>query len=588
MSRAIRSRFRIVGAFVLMFTMIFAMAVSVKAAGPGRPTDSTITISYPDQETGADFSKEKYAYTTGNKVTIKNTSPIRLKLDITISAIQTKIYPDSKMEQFGIYYYSSKLEVKGGYIYLDSNESTVLTMDFQSFYSGDTLIHIYATKADVTDNGGKNFYQAKKISLEGTQAGVLTTYGNNPATTPRYFEINTASRHFLNIEFTCNDANRTLLMDIYNKSDSEMRYPVLKDFRVDGKSTMKNKMLLDPGTYVIRVLHRGSDGKSATYKFTLTGRDYIPATGVKLTCSDNKRFLDQGIIKKSKTMTFTAQTVPSNSDDKLSDIELKERWLGSQGTVKGSVEGQNKKTFKVVFSASSSSYTAGYCTVQVKTTNGKKSKALEIVAKPGKPTVTKKCFYNRIVFKHTGSKNTVGDMKYTLYIQNGKNWKKKTDNMNQGSYTVKNLKGNKTYKFKIVGRAKRADGGWIQSDPLYVTAKTVRSTKAPVSSVQSSNARVWYNEKWEKWGSGWTWRKYYYTDFTVTINFSKAMPEIKGIYVVTTKDIGGAYNMKGNKTRYSGRLRTSGSMKGKNITLYITPYYKNGVGPTIKKTVYIR
>ena len=192
------------------------------------------------------------------------------------------------------------------------------------------------------------------------------------------------------------------------------------------------------------------------------------------------------------------------------------------------------------------------------------------------------------MFKHTGSKNTVGDMKYTLYIQNGKNWKKKTDNMNQGSYTVKNLKGNKTYKFKIVGRAKRADGGWIQSDPLYVTAKTVRSTKAPVSSVQSSNARVWYNEKWEKWGSGWTWRKYYYTDFTVTINFSKAMPEIKGIYVGTTKDIGGAYNMKGNKTRYSGRLRTSGSMKGKNITLYITPYYKNGVGPTIKKRVYIR
>ena len=57
------------------------------------------------EETGADFSKEKYAYTTGNKVTIKNTSPIRLKLDITISAIQTKIYPDSKMEQFGIYYY---------------------------------------------------------------------------------------------------------------------------------------------------------------------------------------------------------------------------------------------------------------------------------------------------------------------------------------------------------------------------------------------------------------------------------------------------------------------------------------------------
>ena len=110
MSRAIRSKFRIVGAFVLMFTMIFAMAVSVKAAGPGRPTNSTITISYPDQETGADFSKEKYAYTTGNKVTIKNTSPIRLKLDITISAIQTKIYPDSKMEQFGIYYYSSKLE----------------------------------------------------------------------------------------------------------------------------------------------------------------------------------------------------------------------------------------------------------------------------------------------------------------------------------------------------------------------------------------------------------------------------------------------------------------------------------------------
>ena len=79
MSRAIRSKFRIVGAFVLMFTMIFAMAVSVKAAGPGRPTNSTITISYPDQETGADFSKEKYAYTTGNKVTIKNTSPIRLK-----------------------------------------------------------------------------------------------------------------------------------------------------------------------------------------------------------------------------------------------------------------------------------------------------------------------------------------------------------------------------------------------------------------------------------------------------------------------------------------------------------------------------
>ena len=36
MSRAIRSKFRIVGALVLMFTMIFAMAVSVKAAGPGR------------------------------------------------------------------------------------------------------------------------------------------------------------------------------------------------------------------------------------------------------------------------------------------------------------------------------------------------------------------------------------------------------------------------------------------------------------------------------------------------------------------------------------------------------------------------
>lgn len=162
----------------------------------------------------------------------------------------------------------------------------------------------------------------------------------------RYFSFTTKERRQQTI-LLAGERGKTVHASIYRSNDIAMKSPLLTLTSDDAEK--RGSVWLDPGTYVVAVGFRKSPGMYASYCFQLGGRNYIPATGVSLTCNTNKLTIDSGITKKPKKFTFTATTIPANSDDKLSDILVSGNIRSDMYDIKGDVEGKNQATFTITY-----------------------------------------------------------------------------------------------------------------------------------------------------------------------------------------------------------------------------------------------
>ena len=542
---------------ILMFIGLLAWGVPAAAQ-----TKNIICNDY-GKNYSIEFNSEYKKSTT--EVVIKNTTSGKMKLDITVKTVRTKTDPSDKLKQFSWNDFMVSREMSG-YVVMEPGEEQTIKFSFRSDYAGQSSIRVTTSKATVSENGGTTFQSAKKIAVNSEEKGVIRSGDSGGIYQyARYFSFTTKERRQQTIVLA-GERGKTVHASIYRSSDAAMKSPLLTLTSDDAEK--RGSVWLDPGTYVITIGFRKSPGMYASYRFQLGGRNYIPATGVSLTCNTNNLTIDSGIIRNPKTFTFTATTIPANSDDKLSDILVGGNIRSDMYYIKGDVRGKNKATFTITYKGYR--YTAGNNTIKVKTSNGLQSKGFSVFAKAGTPSVYKYFVYpNQIELYGVRGSGASGTYGVNVYLKSGNKWIKQKLQGND-SVIVKKLKPNTRYDFKLTEAAKRADGKWIEGKPLYRSIWTAKNTKPEVKSIKVSNVREDYTWKWMRYTStSGKWYKSYYTRYRVTVTLKKKLPanqkmEIDGHLV------GG----KGN--RYTINLSIGGRKKGKSTTLTLQTYSKNG------------
>ena len=542
---------------ILMFIGLLAWGVPAAAQ-----TKNIICNDY-GKNYSIEFNSEYKKSTT--EVVIKNATSGKMKLDITVKTVRTKTYPSDKLKQFSWNEFMVSREMSG-YIVMEPGEEQTIKFLFRSDYAGQSSIRVTTSKATVSENGGTTFQAAKKIAVNSEEKGVIRSGDSGGIYQyARYFSFTTKERRQQTIVLA-GERGKTVHASIYRSSDAAMKSPLLTLTSDDAEK--RGSVWLNPGTYVIAVGFRKSPGMYASYRFQLGGRNYIPATGVSLTCNTNNLTIDSGITRNPKTFTFTATTIPANSDDKLSDILVGGNIRSDMYYIKGDVRGKNKATFTITYKGYR--YTAGNNTIKVKTSNGLQSKGFSVFAKAGTPSVYKYFVYpNQIELYGVRGSGASGTYGVNVYLKSGNKWIKQKLQSND-SVIVKKLKPNTRYEFKLTEAAKRADGKWIEGKPLYRSIWTPKNTKPEVKSIKVSNVREDYTWKWMRYTStSGKWYKSYYTRYRVTVTLKKKLPanqkmEINGHLV------GG----KGN--RYTINLSIGGRKKGKSIPLTLQTYSKKG------------
>ena len=558
---------------ILMFIGLLAWGVPAAAQ-----TKEIICDDY-----GRNYSIEFNSEYKNSKteVVIKNTTSGKMKLDITVKTVRTKTDPSDKLKQFSWNEFMWSGEMSG-YIVMEPGEEQTIKFLFRSDYAGQSSIRVTTSKATVSENGGTTFQAAKIIAVNGEEKGVIRSGDSGGIYQyARYFSFTTKERRQQTM-LLAGEQGKTVHASIYRNNDIAMKSPLLTLTSDDAEK--RGSVWLDPGTYVVAVGFRKSSGMYASYCFQLGGRNYIPATGVSLTCNTNKLTIDSGITKKPKTFTFTAATIPANSDDKLSDILVSGNIRSDMYDIKGDVEGKNQATFTITYKGYP--YTAGNNTIKVKTSNGLQSKGFSVFAKAGTPSVYKYYVYpNQIELYGVRGSGASGTRGVNVYLKSGNKWIKQKQQSN-GSVIVKKLKPNTRYEFKLTEAAKRADGKWIEGKPLYRSIRTQKNTKPEVKSIKVSNVREDYSWKWIRYSStSGKWYKSYYTRYRVTVTLKKKLPanqkmEIDGHLVA------------GKGNQYTINLSIGGRKKGKNTTLTLQTYSEKGninsYGNILKKKIRLK
>ena len=542
---------------ILMFIGLLAWGVPAAAQ-----TKNIICNDY-GKNYSIEFNSEYKKSTT--EVVIKNATSGKMKLDITVKTVRTKTDPSDKLKQFSWNEFMVSREMSG-YIVMEPGEEQTIKFLFRSDYAGQSSIRVTTSKATVSENGGTTFQAAKKIAVNGEEKGVIRSGDSGGIYQyARYFSFTTKERRQQTIVLA-GERGKTVHASIYRSSDAAMKSPLLTLTSDDAEK--RGSVWLDPGTYVIAVGFRKSPGMYASYRFQLGGRNYIPATGVSLTCNTNNLTIDSGITRNPKTFTFTATTMPANSDDKLSDILVGGNIRSDMYYIKGDVRGKNKATFTITYKGYR--YTAGNNTIKVKTSNGLQSKGFSVFAKAGTPSVYKYFVYpNQIELYGVRGSGASGTYGVSVYLKSGNKWIKQKLQGND-SVIVKKLKPNTRYEFKLTEAAKRADGKWIEGKPLYRSIRTQKNTKPEVKSIKVSNVREDYSWKRIRYSStSVKWYKSYYTRYRVTVTLKKKLPanhkmEIDGHLVA------------GKGNQYTINLSIGGRKKGKSTTLTLQTYSKKG------------
>ena len=557
---------------ILMFIGLLAWGVPAAAQ-----TKEIICDDY-GRNYSIEFNSEYQKSTT--EVVIKNATSGKMKLDITVKTVRTKTDPSDKLKQFSWNDFMVSREMSG-YIVMEPGEEQTIEFLFRSDYAGQSSIRVTTSKATVSENGGTTFQAAKIIAVNGEEKGVIRSGDSGGIYQyARYFSFTTKERRQQTI-LLVGERGKIVHASIYRSSDAAMKSPLLTLTSDDAEK--RGSVWLNPGTYVIAVGFRKSPGMYASYRFQLGGRNYIPATGVSLTCNTNKLTIDSGITKKPKTFTFTATTIPANSDDKLSNILVGGNIRSDMYDIKGDVKGKNQATFTITYKGYP--YTAGNNTIKVKTSNGLQSKGFSVFAKAGTPSVYKYYVYPNQIELYGVFRGASGTRGVNVYLKSGNKWIKQKQQSN-GSVIVKKLKPNTRYEFKLTEAAKRADGKWIEGKPLYRSIQTQKNTKPEVKSIKVSNVREDYSWKRIRYSStSVKWYKSYYTRYRVTVTLKKKLPanhkmEIDGHLVA------------GKGNQYTINLSIGGRKKGKNTTLTLQTYSEKGninsYGNILKKKIRLK
>ena len=503
-----------------------------------------------------------------------NATSYRMKMDIEVTVHRTRVIEaDHKLKQF-LWNDGMTSRTMNGYIIMEPNETANLKFQFRTDYNGNTSITVKPSLATVAENGGSSFQAAQSVGVSAEETGIICS-GNNIFQNGRYFTFYTPNRRLQNLMLTAENGKKVMAY-LYSGNDSGMKNALLKV--ESGGQESYGSVWLEPGTYVLAIGAKGN-GQYASYRYRMTGRDYIQATGVSLTCTESDLTIDEGTRYTPRTFTFVASTIPANSDDKLNQIE-------SSGKIscqtEGSVYGENTKSFTVTFDASGyRGYQAGSATIKVTSTNGLTSAGLSVFAKAGTPSVPYyKVYPTQVVFSVLAN-GSHGSSDVAVYQKSGSSWKRLGKNQ-KGETVANKLKANTNYQFKFVESAQKADGTWVEGTPLYKTIRTQRKEKPAIRSVKVSKVKVRY--KW-KYLTYVGWRKWWYTDFRVTVTLKKKLPAGQKLYINGRQASG-----KGKK--YSMYFSLNGKKKGKSYTLSIQPYGRKGdaemFGTSMKKKIRIR
>ena len=503
-----------------------------------------------------------------------NATSYRMKMDIEVTVHRTRVIEaDHKLKQF-LWNDGMTSRTMNGYIIMEPNETANLKFQFRTDYNGNTSITVKPSLATVAENGGSSFQAAQSVGVSAEETGIICS-GNNIFQNGRYFTFYTPNRRLQNLMLTAENGKKVMAY-LYSGNDSGMKNALLKV--ESGGQESYGSVWLEPGTYVLAIGAKGN-GQYASYRYRMTGRDYIQATGVSLTCTESDLTIDEGTRYTPRTFTFVASTIPANSDDKLNQIE-------SSGKIsyqtEGSVYGENTKSFTVICDASGyRGYQAGSATIKVTSTNGLTSAGLSIFAKAGTPSVPYYRVYPTQVVFPTLANGSYGSSDVAVYQKSGSKWKCLGKNQ-KGDTVANKLKANTNYQFKFVESAQKADGTWVEGNPLYKTIRTQRKEKPAIRSVKVSKVKVRY--KW-KYLTYVGWRKWWYTDFRVTVTLKKKLPAGQKLYINGRQASG-----KGKK--YSMYFSLNGKKKGKSYTLTIQPYGRKGdaemFGTSMKKKIRIR
>ena len=570
--KAVERNCRLWMILAMLFTLLMAVAVPkhiVQAENRQNVICNDINKSV-DKKFDETFKEQTCT------VVLKNATSYRMRMDITINVQRTNITDaDPKLKQFKCNNAGTGLPTTlNGYVIMDPEKSAWMIFQFNSVYTGTSEITVKPSLATVAENGGSSFQAAQSVGVSAEETGIICS-DNNIFQNGRYFTFYTPNRRLQNLMLTAENGKKVMAY-LYSGNDSGMKNALLKV--ESGGQESYGSVWLEPGTYVLAIGAKGN-GQYASYRYRMTGRDYIQATGVSLTCTESDLTIDEGTRYTPRTFTFVASTIPANSDDKLNQIE-------SSGKIscqtEGSVYGENTKSFTVTFDASGyRGYQAGSATIKVTSTNGLTSAGLSVFAKAGTPSVPYyKVYPTQVVFSVLAN-GSHGSSDVAVYQKSGSSWKRLGKNQ-KGETVANKLKANTNYQFKFVESAQKADGTWVEGTPLYKTIRTQRKEKPAIRSVKVSKVKVRY--KW-KYLTYVGWRKWWYTDFRVTVTLKKKLQAGQKLYINGRQASG-----KGKK--YSMYFSLNGKKKGKSYTLSIQPYGRKGdaemFGTSMKKKIRIR
>lgn len=553
---------------VTVFACVFCVNLFKAEAATNINCSSASTYT---KEFGGEFK-----YTT-EEVIIKNTSTSNMEFTINFKHdFSTKVDSDDFRLLEG------HDNVAKSTVVISPNEEKKMSITFKSYYKGGDVLTITTKAVQVGYEGGETIDKAEAIALKYEKKGCID------GKTYRYFKINALKKSVIKFDLS-------ILTE--NFADSEFDYVylgVLQDTKEIAKYkafknvNIKETLVLQPGEYVIALFYgrRNSPSNVVSYDFKMNGRDYIPATGVKLTCKESNRTVDEA--HRTKTFHLVAETVPANSDDKLDSIKSTGGCSYCVSRVELYPRGLNKKEFTLKISttnkegSSRARHHSFVETVKVTTTN-KKTKSLAFSSLAGKPFVGGVVSYHNsiVIGQFTPDDNCEG----RIYIKSGNKWIFKSKSKTY-AVAINGLKPNTAYKFKFVSMCKDASGKTIEGSPRYETIKTGRAEKPSIKSIKISNIKVTSKKVWAKNYKGeWHYETRYTTSYKVTVTLKKKLPGTLGLSLYYTKK-------SGKGTTFTFTRSVSGNLKGKTTTLRFQSYSQkggvSGFGAPVTKKVKIK
>lgn len=444
----------------------------------------------------------------------------------------------------------------------------------RSDFPGGTL-SITSEINETNDAGGITFENAflpqNTIGLTDSVKGYLYSsfYYDDPALHAglRFFSFEVPKKRLMHIKMDLNHVHMALYL--YKAGDTGMSDPVWwKDSRYANVET--NPMLvLEPGKYVLKVSNNASTPDAGEYCITLSGREYISATGIKFTGSEKSLIFNSTDVKNGKKIKLTASTIPANSDDKINIV--------------GCTDSVGKNTVSYTWNMSNAVPNSKVFTAR--TTNGL-TKSLEAVCLPGKPVVTGVMIsYDRVNFESVNSGYPQVTAK--IYIRQGDKWVYKRKGGT--GITIKGLKANTSYKFRFVNEYKGASGK-IYKSYLDKTYKTAPKVKPSVKSVTATAVSTKYIEKKVypgHWNSSWIWVDtvvtggYYETQYKVTVKLNKPVSNALGLEINGKK-------VSGKGTTFTASFTERGKLKGTSRNILIYPYFNSSKQPSYGVSVKVK